>query len=114
MRTITEYINELNDLTECKYGRNRIEINKKYGTELAEDIKPLLKGDFSSIKELEEKYKYLNWYHDMKHSEFRKMPLELRRIKEETSSYMTDKMCYFHQIYYDINCIKKLYTENKI
>lgn len=105
-KPISYYIGQLERLTHIKYGRHRIE--RLYGEELAEDIAPLLDHNFSCIKELEEKYKYLEWYHDMKHAEYRKMPLELRRIKEETSSFMCDKMCYFSQIYENIKRVKEL------
>lgn len=105
-KPLKTYINELVALTTMPYGRNHVE--RLYGEELAEDIKPIVAGNYSTIKQLDEKYKYLEWYHSTAQDEFRKMPLALKCLKEETSSFMCDKMMYFNQVYYNINCVREL------
>lgn len=106
-KSIANYIDELKYLSEtANCGRNNMA--KYFGEELAEDIAPLLRREFSCIKALNEKYNYLEKFHEKALARYRTSPLELRRIKEETSSFMTDKWCYFSQINYNIKCIKKI------
>lgn len=108
-RTMNDYIKELESLTYNKYGRHHIE--RLFGEELNEDIQPIIKRNltYGRIRDIEEKYKYLSWYHSWKHSEYRKMHVELRRIREETPSFMVDKMGYFDYAYHNIKRIRELY-----
>jgi hypothetical protein len=101
--TINKHLDELRFLIDGPYGRNHIE--REFGTQLAEDVAPFFDGDFSSLTYIENKYKFLDALHTLKQRQYSKTPLEVRRLKEETSSYMVDKMCYFTQVH---NCIKNI------
>lgn len=101
----------LKTLIDGSYGKHRLE--RKFGDFVAEDVLPFMKGDFSTINEIASQYEYLEHYHERQLKNYRETPLEVRRLKEETTSYMADKWCYFSQANYYIHKLKKMIDDNK-